>query len=71
MIKISDLEFMVPNAAHPAGSVTFKIEAVVSLEEVTADMAPNEELNVNFSEETVDILETLRVSIVKDLQNQS
>lgn len=57
---------MVPNRANPVGSVSFKLEMVVPLDEVKSLLVPNEEYDIVFSERTSELLEQLRKSIIRD-----
>lgn len=70
MIKISEVEFMVPNIANQIGSVSFKVDMVVPFDAVKSVIVPAEEHDITFSEHTSNLLEQLRKSIIADFDKE-
>lgn len=70
MIKVTSIDFMVPNQANPIGSIKLTLEMSVAQDEVSSTIIVSEEKDVELSPETARHLEKLRQSIIRDLDKE-
>lgn len=69
-MNIKQLEFIAPSQANPLGSVNLEIEIPVVYREGMKEVQESENVNVELSTETVELLQKVAESIVKDLTSK-
>lgn len=65
---ITDIEYIVPVPDKPIGSLAFKVELPVLFKEGQKSLPESEGADVTLSKETVELLDQLGKSIIKDLE---
>lgn len=68
MPKISNIEYIIPNADRKLGSLSFNIETPILFEDIGKPLGENPSADIELSAETVELLSQLSKSLIKDLE---